>query len=138
MVYLSNHPGGKGWIFMRGPNNVIFSTAQATFDESIYPKCPKTSVRPYTRLQTPAPVTPHPCHCDDGNCHVPYNEDDDEAGTGPITNTYTKKGKERARDANPEETSAPAPRPSSPTPVGPVPPPTPVRPPVAPRRSQRE
>jgi hypothetical protein len=53
MVYLGNHPGGKGWIFMRGPNNVIFSAAQATFDESLYPKCPKANVRPYTRLQTP-------------------------------------------------------------------------------------
>jgi hypothetical protein len=31
MVYLGNHSRGKGWIFMRGPNNIIFSTAQATF-----------------------------------------------------------------------------------------------------------
>jgi hypothetical protein len=138
MVYLGNHPGGKGWIFMRGPNNVIFSAAQATFDESIYPKCPKSSVRPYTRLQTPAPVTPHPCHCDDGNCQnqVPHIEDDDEEDTEPTTSTH--KGKERARDANPEETSAPAPRPPSPKPAGPVPPPAPVRPPVQTRRSTRE
>jgi hypothetical protein len=120
MVYLGNHPRGKGWIFMRGPNNIVFSAAQATFDESIYPKCPKSSVRPYTRLQTPTPVTPHPCHCDDGNCQnqVPHIEDDDEGGTEPITSTH--KGKERARDANPEETSAPAPRPPSPKPAGPV------------------
>jgi hypothetical protein len=138
MVYLGNHPGGKGWIFMRGPNNVIFSAAQATFDESIYPKCPKSSVRPYTRLQTPAPVTPHPCHCDDGNCQnqVPHIEDDDEDDTGPVEKT--RKGKERARDANPEETSAPAPRPPSPKPAGPVLPPAPLRQPEQPRRSMRE
>jgi hypothetical protein len=123
---------------MRGPNNVIFSTAQATFDESIYLKCPKLSVRPYTRLQTPALVTPHPCHCDDGNCQnqIPHVEDSDEGDTGPATNTY--KGKERARDVNPEETSAPAPRPPSPKPAGPVPPLAPLRPPVPPRRSTRE
>jgi hypothetical protein len=123
---------------MRGPNNVIFSATQATFDESIYLKCLKSSVRPYTRLQTPAPVTPHPCHCDDGNCQnqVPHIEDDDEGDTGPTTSTY--KGKERARDANPDETSAPAPRPQTPKPAGPVPPPMPVRRLTEPRRSMRE
>jgi hypothetical protein len=118
MTYLGNHPRGKGWIFMCGPNNVIFSAAQATFDESLYLKCPKASVRPYTRLQTPAPTTPHPCHCDDGNCRVPHNEDDDQGGTGPETDIHKEKGKERARDANPEEASVPAPRLPSPTPVG--------------------
>jgi hypothetical protein len=138
MTYLGNHPGGKGWIFMRGPNNIIFSAAQATFDESLYPKCPKASVRPYTRLQTPAPVTPHPCHCDDGNCQVPHGEDNDQNETSPVTRTSKGKGKERARDANPEETSAPAPRSPSPKPVEPVSLPKPMHPPVQPRRSQRE
>jgi hypothetical protein len=121
MVYLGNRPGGKGWIFMCRPNNVIFSAAQATFNESLYLKCPKTSVRPYTRLQPPAPVTPHPYHCDDGNCQVPHNKDDDEGSTEPTANTYKGKGKEKAHDANHEETSAPAPHPPSPKPVGPVP-----------------
>jgi hypothetical protein len=79
---------------------------------------------------------PHPCHRDDRDCQdqIPNNEEDDEVGTEPTTNTY--KGKERARDANPEETSALAPCPSSPKPVGPVPPPAPVHPPVQPCRSQ--
>ena len=138
MVYLGNHPGGKGWIFMCRPNNVIFSATQATFDESMYPKCPRTSVRPYTRLQTPAPVTPHPCHCDDGNCQnqVPHIEDDDEGETRPTTSTH--KGKEKACNADPEETSAQAPRPPSPKPAGPVPPLVPVHTPVQPRRSTRK
>ena len=34
MVFLGMHSGGKGYIFMRGPNNIIFSAAHATFDES--------------------------------------------------------------------------------------------------------
>jgi len=55
MTFLGNHPGGKGWIFMRGPNNIIFSAAQAIFDESLFPKCPKANVHVPTRLQTPAP-----------------------------------------------------------------------------------
>jgi hypothetical protein len=137
MVYLGNHPGGKGWIFMRGPNNIIFSAAQATFDESLYPKCPKASVRPYTRLQTPAPMTPPHCCCDDGNCHkqVPQNEDDEEE---PVTSIRRDKGKGRAHDASPERTLAPAPGQSFPKPAAPVPPPTPVHPPVQPRCSQRE
>jgi hypothetical protein len=48
------------------------------------------------------------------------------------------KEKERACDANPEETSVLAPCPSSPKPVGPVPPPVPVRPQVQLRHSQCE
>ena len=40
MTYLGTHPGGKGWIFMRSPNNVIFLAVQATFDEAFFPKCP--------------------------------------------------------------------------------------------------
>ena len=60
---LGTHPGGKGWIFMRSPNNVIFSAAQATFDEAFFPKCPAgKGVRQNTRLQTPAPKY-RPCPC---------------------------------------------------------------------------
>ena len=34
MVYLRTHPGGKGWIFMHGPNSTVFSAAQATFNDT--------------------------------------------------------------------------------------------------------
>jgi len=75
MTYLGSHPGGKGWIFMRRPNNVIFSTAQAIFDESIFPKCPKSKVRvPNTRLQTPAPT---PQKCAGENCQCPLRLEDE-------------------------------------------------------------
>ena len=40
MTYLGTAPGGKGWIFMRAPNNIIFTAVQAIFDESMFPKCP--------------------------------------------------------------------------------------------------
>ena len=40
MTYLGNAPGGKGWKFMRAPNNIIFTSAHATFDETLFPKCP--------------------------------------------------------------------------------------------------
>jgi len=75
MTYLGSHPGGKGWIFMRGPNNDIFSAAQAIFDESIFPKCPKSLVRePNTRLQSPAPK---PQKCAGENCHCPLPFEDE-------------------------------------------------------------
>ena len=127
MVYLRNHPRGKGQFFMRRPNNVIFSAAQVTFDEFLYLKCLKASVWLYTRLQTPVPVISHPCHCNDRSCQnqIPQEDSDDEV---PGSSRKSYKGKERARDANPEETSAPAPCPPSPKPVGPVPPLAPVCP----------
>ena len=75
MTYLGSHPGGKGWIFMRGPNNVIFSAAQAIFDESIFLKCPKSLVQvPNTRLQSSAPK---PQKCAGENCHCPLPFEDE-------------------------------------------------------------
>ena len=65
MTYLGTAPGGKGWVFMRAPNNIVFTAAQAIFDESMFPKCPALKVRPSTRLQTPAPP---PTVCPDGKC----------------------------------------------------------------------
>ena len=107
MTYLGNHPGRKGWIFMRGPNNIIFSAAQATFDESYFPKCPTTSVRHNTRLQTPAP-RPTPCSCTkDKDCQCPLPGDnggeDDKPQNCPKKPSPSYKGKERAQDPEKEE-----------------------------------
>ena len=67
MTYLGNVPGVKGWIFMRSPNNILFTAAQATFNETFFPRCPKAVRRPTTRLQTPAPP---PVQCSkDETCH---------------------------------------------------------------------
>ena len=108
MTYLGTHPGGKGWIFMRSPNNVIFLAAQATFDKAFFPKClTSKGVRQNTRLHTPAPK-PRPCTCK-GNkdCQCPHsgNEDDDdndEPPRRPSNSTAAppknNKGKERAQE----------------------------------------
>ena len=71
---------------MRSPNNVIFSAAQATFDEAFFPKClTSKGVRQNTRLHTPAPK-PGPCPCK-GNkdCQCPHsgNEDDNDNDKPP-------------------------------------------------------
>jgi len=44
MVFLGMHSRGKGYIFMHGPNNIIFSAAHATFDKSLFPRCPKKTL----------------------------------------------------------------------------------------------
>ena len=40
MTFIGYPQGTKGWMFMRGPNNVIFTAAQALFDKTLFPKCP--------------------------------------------------------------------------------------------------
>jgi hypothetical protein len=106
MTYLGTHPGGKGWIFMRGPNNIIFSAAQATFDELHFPKCPTASVRRNTRLQSTAPPLPsHHCHKDsDCQCPLPGGQEGDDAAPSARhkpTPKPSSKGKERAIEPAP-------------------------------------
>ena len=58
---------------MRGPNNVLFTAAQATFDEELFPHCPKThGARENTRLQTPMPT---PRSCPGRGCVAPPEDD---------------------------------------------------------------
>jgi len=61
---------------MHGPNNVIFTAANATFDESLFPRCPKqVGVCKNTKLQTSAPK---PKQCSEDNCHCPLPMSDDD------------------------------------------------------------
>ena len=159
MTYLGTHPGGKGWIFMRGPNNIIFSAAQATFDELHFPKCPTASIRRNTRLQSTAPPLPsHHCHKDgDCQCPLPGGQEEDDATPSARpkpTPRPSSKGKERAiepapRPQTPVQSRAPSlepprsPTPSSSSDSGPEDappaPPTIMPPsPVKARRPQRE
>ena len=159
MTYLGTHPGGKGWIFMRGPNNIIFSAAQATFDELHFPKCPTASIRRNTRLQSTAPPLPsHHCHKDgDCQCPLPGGQEEDDAAPSARPKPTPKpssKGKERAiepapRPQTPVQSRAPSSEPPrSPTPSSssdsgpedaPPAPPTIMPPsPVKTRRPQRE
>jgi len=50
MVFLGMHSGGKGYIFVRRPNNIVFSAAHATFDKSLFPRCPKKTLQNNTSL----------------------------------------------------------------------------------------
>ena len=40
MTFLGYPQGTKGYLFMRGPNNVLFMAVQALFNETLFPKCP--------------------------------------------------------------------------------------------------
>ena len=77
MVFLGMHSGGKGYIFMRGPNNAIFSAAHATFNKSLFPRCPERTLQNNTRLQEVAPPVV-PCGGDGCHCPPPNMEDDDD------------------------------------------------------------
>ena len=48
MIFIGLFEGTKGYIFMRSPNNVIFTAIQALFDEMLFPKCPNMRRPGYT------------------------------------------------------------------------------------------
>jgi len=100
MTYLGSHPGGKGWIFMCGPNNIIFFTAQAIFDKLTFPKCPKSNVKvPSTRLHTPVPK-PRTCTGNDYKCPLPQ---EDELNSFP---EHTSSSKGKRKEIAPKRTGA--------------------------------
>jgi len=54
MTFLGYHDGHESnMMFMRAPNNVIFTAATALFDERLFPKCAKQKVPPVTQIQEP-------------------------------------------------------------------------------------
>ena len=53
MTFLDYPQDIKGYLFMRGPNNVLFTAVQALFDETLFPKCPDMRCPRYTPV---APV----------------------------------------------------------------------------------
>jgi hypothetical protein len=45
--------GTKGYIFMRSPNNIVFTAIQALFDKTLFPKCPNMRCLGYTPVGIP-------------------------------------------------------------------------------------
>ena len=115
---------------MRAPNNIVFTAAQAIFDESMFPKCPMSKVRPSTRLQTPAPP---PTTCPDGKCNCqgpPVGDDEPLPSKTSEWRNLTRQEKGKARDNGNSDTSL---NPTSPSLVE-AEPPTSVAPPQPPTR----
>ena len=74
MTFLGYPQGTKGYLFMRGPNNVLFMAVQALFDETLFPKCPDMHHLGYT------PVS-FPDNDKQGEYNIPP-DDDENGGNG--------------------------------------------------------
>ena len=53
MTFIGLSEGTKGYIFMRSPNNVVFTAIQALFDEMLFPKCPNMHQPGFTPVGLP-------------------------------------------------------------------------------------
>ena len=129
MTYLGTALGGKGWIFMRAPNTIVFTAVQAIFDESMFPKCLASRMQPSTRLQTPAPLS---TTCLNGKCDCqgpPVGDDEPLPSKTSGWRSYDRQEKGKARDDGNLNTSSNPPTPSTveaepPTSAAPPQPPT--------------
>jgi hypothetical protein len=72
MTYIGQDKFGS--IFMRVPNNVVFCSANAQFDESFFLKCPDNKGRKPERPKSPTETHPKP---QDNHSNGPKFDDDD-------------------------------------------------------------
>ena len=78
MTFIGIPPGTKGYLFMRSPNNVVFTAAKALFDETLYPKCPDMHHSGLT------PVDPEP----QGEHNIPSGNEDNY-GEGDVDDGFS-------------------------------------------------
>ena len=50
MMFIGFADGIKGYLFMRNPNNVVFTAVKALFDKKMFPKCPEMEQQGYTPI----------------------------------------------------------------------------------------
>ena len=74
MTFIGYPQGVKGYLFMRSPNNVLFTAVQALFNETLFPKCPDMRRLGYI----PAPDQPDG---EQGEYNIPP-VDDENNGNG--------------------------------------------------------
>ena len=72
MTFLGYPQGTKGYLFIRGLNNVLFTAVQALFNETLFPKCPDMRCPGYSPV---APVNTQ------GEYNIPP-EDNENGGDG--------------------------------------------------------
>ena len=53
MMFIGYPARTKGYLFMRSPNNVLYTAVQALFDETLYLKCPDMHQPGFTPLMPP-------------------------------------------------------------------------------------
>ena len=101
MTYLGNAPGANGYVFMRGPNNILYYATHCIFDESMFPKCPKQAKTPSTRLHGKAP--PLHYHVDE-----PLVEEETPSKRVPQTKPSGVEGEPKVHRPTAEGGSSPA------------------------------
>jgi hypothetical protein len=74
MTFIGIVEGAKGYIFMRSPNNIVFTAIQALFDETLFPKCPTMHCLGYTPVGLP------PDDLQNEHNGPPDNENEDYGG----------------------------------------------------------
>jgi Reverse transcriptase (RNA-dependent DNA polymerase) len=77
MTFIGYPQGIKGYLFMRSPNNVLFTVVQALFDKTLYLKCPDMHCPGYT----PAPDQPDG---EQGEYNIPPDDEFGGNGGGPL------------------------------------------------------
>ena len=75
MTFIGYPQGGKGYLFMRSPNNVLFTAVQALFNKTLFPKCPDMRCPGYT----PAPDQPDG---EQGEYNIPLVDDENNGNGG--------------------------------------------------------
>ncbi|KAJ3540523.1 hypothetical protein NM688_g6214 [Phlebia brevispora] len=104
MVYLGNT--SHGWKFMRSLNNVVFTSSQAIFEESVFLKCdPKHK----HRVRDTPPAPPH----DDHSRHDLSDDDDDDLPPGDHHHSHSRHLPQARSEPQPdpvELAAEPAPR----------------------------
>jgi len=137
MTYLGNAPGANGFVFMRSPNNVLFYSTHAVFDEAMFPKCPTMVRRPNTVIYDKAPRNPHRYPREGILDRIPADVDEEAE---PPVRSNTRREPLRVLPPPVLEEVPPAP-PRQPTPVPRTPSlerrASPPPPPSAPKRPQR-
>ena len=58
MIYLGHTEGIKASLFMRLPNNTLYTNATDLYDETLYPKCDKACTKGTTRINEPREELP--------------------------------------------------------------------------------
>ena len=107
MVYLGIAPGGHGNRFMRAPNNVVFTSAHAIFEEAYFPKCEK---RPLGSRRLPVTATDEDEERPDNLPPDSIPDDDDDFISRP-PHGPSKKGQDNMQrdDARPPSPPPPPP-----------------------------
>ena len=75
MTFIGLSEGTKGYIFMRSPNNIVFTAIQALFDKMLFPKCPNMRRPGYT----PVGLTPGDLQ---GEHNGPPDNENEDYGSG--------------------------------------------------------